>query len=130
MGPSSFLIWVLSAVDYCFLVLFPLSTVVTSGEKLLPVRFVGKAYASSSLEGHEPSQAFELMPWTNVGKEKFPHIVWYKFPHRVKVAKFAFSSGVWGGLGQSPTQFALVGSNNCKNWKTIQRYKTKFTKKT
>ena len=95
---------------------------------MLPVRFTGKAFASSSLSGREPSQAFESMPWTNSPSDKFPHTVWYKFRRRVKVVKFSFSSRSWGGLEQSPTRFALVGSNNCRRWRTIGRYKTKFTK--
>ena len=92
----------------------------------------------SSLEtrpNHQPSQAFELLPWISSSPkdkkdDKFsaPQTVWYKFAKPVKIAKFAFSSRVWSHLDQSPTQFALVGSDDCVNWVDIKSYNTQFTK--
>jgi len=95
----------------------------------------GSAGASSSLGGHAPAQAFELdawkgksiYPWANLNTESFPHTVWYNFPHAIEVAQFAFSSRDDMHLQQSPTEFQLLGSNDCQAWTFIEVYRTKFT---
>jgi len=96
----------------------------------------GSAGASSSLGGHAPAQAFELdawkgksiYPWANLNTESFPHTVWYNFPHAIEVAQFAFSSRDGPCcLEQSPTEFQLLGSNDCQAWNFIGVYRTKFT---
>jgi len=98
----------------------------------------GSAGASSSLRGHGPAQAFELdawkgksiYPWANLHTESFPHTVWYNFPHAIEVAQFAFSSrddGAPAGVMQSPTEFQLLGSNDCQAWNFIGDYRTTFT---
>ena len=106
------------------------------GAILLPADFKGgKAGASSFLGGHGPSQAFELsqwkgvyLPWANLNTAKFPHTVWYQFPSAITVGKFAFSSRSRMGLEQAPVEFQFLASNDCKKWKVLETYQTKFTR--
>jgi len=105
-------------------------------EKLVLIDYEGgNAGATSSLSGHGPSQAFELnlwkgayLPWANLNTAKMPQTVWYNFPTKVTVAKFAFSSRSDCCLEQSPLEFQFIGSDDCANWKVIKSYKTQFTK--
>ena len=66
-------------------------------------------------------------PWANEATDRVP-IVWNRLPVRVKVAYLSFSSrNEDGSLQQSPTEFELVGSDDCSSWRSISRYQTKFS---
>ena len=104
-------------------------------EKLVPVSFKGGRADSNSVHAasHAAANAFVPQvkgkyPWASNNKNKFPVIVWYKFPVYLKVAKVSFSSRRDHLVNQSPTQFEVVGSNDCKTWKAVAKYTTKFTK--
>merc|ERR1712055_715302 len=50
-------------------------------------------------------------------------------PDKVRVASLSFSSRSQSeNLDQSPTDFELVGSDNCEDWTSISSFQTQFTK--
>jgi len=69
-------------------------------------------------------------PWSNAANVKLPVIVWSKLQMNVKVARLSFASRIdrccW--LHQSPTDFELVGSNDCQSWVSIAQYHTKWSR--
>ena len=96
----------------------------------------GSAGASSEYDStHNANRAFVAAtsendaPWANAKSEKFPVMVWNRLPDKVRVASLSFSSRMkskW--VEQSPTDFELVGSDNCDDWTSISSFQTKFTK--
>ena len=96
----------------------------------------GSAGASSEYDStHNANRAFVAAtsendaPWANAKSEKFPVMVWNRLPDKVRVASLSFSSRMkskW--VEQSPTDFELVGSDNCVDWTSISSFQTEFTK--
>ena len=96
----------------------------------------GSAGASSEYDStHNANRAFVAAtsendaPWANAESEKFPVMVWNRLPDKVRVASLSFSSRMkseW--VVQSPTDFELVGSDNCDDWTSISSFQTQFTK--
>ena len=96
----------------------------------------GSAGASSQYDSdHNANQAFQsaqsvhTAPWANAESDKFPVMVWNRLPDKVRVASLSFSSRSQSkNLDQSPTDFELVGSDNCDDWTSISSFQTEFTK--
>ena len=96
----------------------------------------GSAGASSEYDStHNANRAFVAAtsendaPWANAESEKFPVMVWNRLPDKVRVASLSFSSRSQSkNLDQSPTDFELVGSDNCDDWTSISSFQTEFTK--
>jgi len=98
----------------------------------------GRPGASSQYDSHNNiNRAFQSAshPWANAKSDKFPVMVWNRFPDKwlesgLRVASFSFSSKRkdWKRLEQSPTDFELVGSDHCKDWTSISSFQPKFTK--
>jgi len=96
----------------------------------------GSAGASSQYDSdHNANRAFQsaqsvhTAPWANAESDKFPVMVWNRLPDKVRVASLSFSSRSQSkNLDQSPTDFELVGSDNCDDWTSISSFQTQFTK--
>ena len=92
----------------------------------------GTITASSYMPGHPPANAcirrHSVLPWASSAKKGLPQFIYIKFKRSFVVAKFGFSSRSDCCLEHSPTHFKFLGSNDCKKWKVIRSYRTRFTK--
>ena len=86
--------------------------------------------ASSFMRGHPPANAFKkrhsVLAWVSSPKEGLPQTISIRFKKSFVLAKFGFSSRSKCCLEQAPLEFDLLGSKNCKRWKVIRSYKTRF----
>ena len=80
------------------------------------IKYHGQANASSRMGSYGAEKAFwargqyaSTIKWISDGT--FPHKVWFRFEHRVVLAKIGFSAI---GPGMNPVKFDVIGADECE----------------